>query len=78
MKIIAPAFLGGGFFKPPPPPRADNRESRDDYPKSNNFPQRERKNTIYLKNIPNNLNKFDKLMTFFKDFGSIKNIKTSE
>ena len=79
-KIILPPFLGGGIIKPPPPPPSSVRhdDQRDQHYKNPLFPQRERKNCIFVKNIPKNLNKMDKLMTFFKTYGSIKNVKVNQ
>ena len=71
---------------PPPPPQGrpppkDLKAVVDpNLLKPNNFPsiQRERKNCLYLKNIPKTLNKTEKLSTFFRTYGSIKNIKSNE
>ena len=38
--------------------------------------QRERKSTIYVKNIPKSYNRQETLTTFFRTYGNIKSIKT--
>jgi RNA recognition motif-containing protein len=39
--------------------------------------ERERKNCVFVKNIPKHYNEVDKLMTFFKNEGAIKEIRVN-
>ena len=85
-----PAFFGGKAFIPPPPPPSSRPPVKIQNPdegvpvrnQNNNFYQgnqiqRERKNIVYLKNLPKTYNRPETLTTFFRTYGNIKSIKTN-
>ena len=88
--IRMPAFFGGKAFIPPPPPPSSRPPVKIQNPdegvpvrnQNNNFYQgnqiqRERKNIVYLKNLPKTYNRQETLTTFFRTYGNIKSIKTN-
>jgi len=85
-----PAFFGGKAFIPPPPPPSSRPPAKIQNPdeglpvrnQNNNMYQgnqiqRERKNIVYLKNLPKTYNRQETLTTFFRTYGNIKSIKTN-
>ena len=58
---------------PQPPPESSQKTVTNSSQNSRN----ERRNCIYVRNIPKHYNQSDKLMTFFKNEGQIKEIKVN-
>lgn len=73
---------GAKKYNPAPPSSLPPRTMPQSHPEPlvkpvNTMPRTERKNCVYVLNIPKHFNELDKLTTFFKNEGQIKEIKVS-